>query len=67
MARHFVLDGTVVSWDPVTRVMQIGDHCLVISSAVAVSMPEWGTLVTAIGYQEEGEGPWIATELVIRG
>ena len=54
MARHVVPDGTVVLWDVVTRVMQIGHHRLVISSAAAVSMPERRTLVTAIGSQEEG-------------
>jgi hypothetical protein len=62
---HFVIDGTVVAWDPVTRVFELHSRRLVLAPTVGPPLPEPGARVTASGY-EDAEGQWVVTTLSLQ-
>ena len=60
----FVLAGTVVSWDPVPRILYVGSARLEVAPGLSVEALVSGQRVTVTGHRPKQQGgPWVVTKV----
>ena len=60
----FVLAGTVVSWDPVPRVLYVGSARLEVTAGLSVEALVPKQRVTVTGHRPKHDGgPWVVTKI----
>jgi hypothetical protein len=60
---QFLTTGPISAWDPLSRRLTIGGHLLWVAPMVSVLGVADGTLVTAIGHEDDSSARWIVTDL----
>src|SRR5262249_16540069 len=64
--RRFSIAGVVNAWDPVRRVVRIGEHTLTVAPDVSVLRLASDAHVLAAGYQADFPFPHVVTRLTVR-
>ena len=61
----FVLAGTVVSWDPVPRILYVGSARLKVAPGLSVEalVPRQRVTVTGHRPKQDSSGPWVVTKI----